>query len=136
VGTPHSRKRLGHPFPPLPGAVPDVLFEPNGRLLIPYVSNAYESPTDVRTWERFACQAAGRDRTYVSQRFRRRPGQFERRSHGADPRLRLFATVLTLLISAGWVSLISMARKGSDRSRALRTVPIACSISAPMRAEA
>jgi WD40 repeat protein len=58
-----SRKRLGDPFPPYPGAIPEVLFEPNGRLLIPYLSNAYEWPTDVDTWERFACRVAGRDLT-------------------------------------------------------------------------
>ncbi len=58
-----SRKRLGNPIPPLPGAIPDVVFEPNGRLLIPYVSNAYEWPTDLGTWEHFACRVAGRDLT-------------------------------------------------------------------------
>ena len=58
-----SRKRLGTPIPPLPGAIPDVGFEPNGRLLIPYLSNAYEWPTDLNTWERFACRVAGRDLT-------------------------------------------------------------------------
>ena len=30
-----SLKRVGNPFPPHPGAVPDVLFEPSGRLLVP-----------------------------------------------------------------------------------------------------
>ena len=58
-----SRKRLGNPFPPLPGAIPDLVFEPSGRVLFPYVSNAYEWPTDVGTWERFACRVAGRDLT-------------------------------------------------------------------------
>ena len=58
-----ARKRLGNPFPPVPGAVPAVEFEPNGRLLIAYLSNAFEWPTNVRTWERFACRAAGRDLT-------------------------------------------------------------------------
>ena len=46
-----------------PGAVPDVLFEPSGRLLLPYLSNAEEWPTDLPTWERFACRVAGRDLT-------------------------------------------------------------------------
>ena len=58
-----SRKRLGDPFPPYPGSVPAVVFEPNGRLLIIPLANAYEWPTDVRTWERFACRVAGRDLT-------------------------------------------------------------------------
>ena len=58
-----SRKRLGNPFPPYPGAIPSVVFEPNGRLLISPLSNAFEWPTDVPTWERFACRAAGRDLT-------------------------------------------------------------------------
>jgi WD40 repeat protein len=56
-----SRKRLGNPLPPLPGAVPGVVFEPSGRLLVGYVSNAYQWPTDVGTWEQFACQVAGRN---------------------------------------------------------------------------
>jgi WD40 repeat protein/class 3 adenylate cyclase/tRNA A-37 threonylcarbamoyl transferase component Bud32 len=58
-----SRKRVGNPFPPSPGAIPDLAFEANGRLLIVGVSNAVEWPTDVRTWERFACDTAGRDLT-------------------------------------------------------------------------
>ena len=58
-----SLKRVGNPFPPHPGAVPDVLFEPSGRLLLPYLSNAEEWPTDLPTWERFACRVAGRDLT-------------------------------------------------------------------------
>jgi hypothetical protein len=45
----------------MPGAIPSVAFEPNGRLLMTYVANAFEWPTDVRTWERFACQVAGRE---------------------------------------------------------------------------
>jgi WD40 repeat protein len=58
-----SRKRLGDAFGPFRGTVPAVSFEPNGRLLIDLLSNAVEWPTDVRTWERFACRAAGRDLT-------------------------------------------------------------------------
>jgi WD40 repeat protein len=58
-----SRTRLGDPFPRLPGAVPSVVVEPNGRLLLTYLSNAYEWPTNLGTWERFACQVAGRDLT-------------------------------------------------------------------------
>ena len=58
-----SLKRLGTPFPPYPGAIPGVIFEPNGRLLIIPLANAFEWPTDVATWERFACRVAGRDLT-------------------------------------------------------------------------
>lgn len=60
-----SRKRLGNPFGPYPGTIPATLFEPNGRLLIVLLENAIEWPTDVRTWERFACQAAGRNLTHA-----------------------------------------------------------------------
>jgi WD40 repeat protein len=58
-----SRKRVGNPFPPSPGTIPELAFEANGRLLIGGLSNAVEWPTDVRNWERFACDAAGRDLT-------------------------------------------------------------------------
>ena len=58
-----SLKRVGNPFPPRPGALPSVLFEPSGRLLLPYLSYAYEWPTDLPTWQRFACRVAGRDLT-------------------------------------------------------------------------
>ena len=58
-----SHQRLGDPFPPYPGSVPAVVFEPNGRLLIIPLANAFEWPTDVRAWERFACQVAGRNLT-------------------------------------------------------------------------
>jgi hypothetical protein len=43
--------------------VPDALIEPNGRMLINYLSDAREWPTDVRAWTRFACRVAGRDLT-------------------------------------------------------------------------
>jgi WD40 repeat protein/class 3 adenylate cyclase/tRNA A-37 threonylcarbamoyl transferase component Bud32 len=56
-----TRSRLGNAFGPYTGTVPAVLFERNGQLLINLLSSAIEWPTDVRTWERFACQAAGRD---------------------------------------------------------------------------
>ena len=39
------------------------MFEPDGRLLIVLLESAVQSPTDVQTWERFACQAAERDLT-------------------------------------------------------------------------
>ena len=58
-----SRTRLGDPFGPAPGVIPDLLFEPNGRLLVGGVSNAVQWPIDVRTWERFACRVAGRQLT-------------------------------------------------------------------------
>ena len=58
-----SRTRVGDPFPSGPGILPSPLFEPNGRLLLVGVSNAVEWPTDVRTWERFACHVAGRQLT-------------------------------------------------------------------------
>jgi WD40 repeat protein len=58
-----SRMRLGNAFGPYPGTVPAAMFEPNGHLLINLLSNAIELPTDVNTWERFACRVAGRDLT-------------------------------------------------------------------------
>jgi WD40 repeat protein len=59
-----SRKRLGNPFGPYPGFIPSTIFEPSGRLLIGGAAeSAVEWPIDVRTWERFACRAAGRDLT-------------------------------------------------------------------------
>jgi WD40 repeat protein len=56
-----TRKRLGNAFGPIRGTIPGALFEPNGRLLISVLSNAIEWPMDTGTWERFACQVAGRD---------------------------------------------------------------------------
>jgi WD40 repeat protein len=58
-----SRKRLGNQFPPYPGAIPALVFEPNDRLLMIPLSNAFEWPTDVKSWKRFACRVAGRDLT-------------------------------------------------------------------------
>jgi WD40 repeat protein/class 3 adenylate cyclase/tRNA A-37 threonylcarbamoyl transferase component Bud32 len=58
-----ARQRIGNPVPPMAGAAPDVIFEPNGQLLLPYLANALQWPTDVRTWERFACGVVGRDIT-------------------------------------------------------------------------
>jgi len=58
-----SRSRLGDAFGPYQGTVPAVAFEPDGRVLIDLLSNAVQWPTDVRTWERFACRAAGRGLT-------------------------------------------------------------------------
>ncbi|MGZ4191194.1 MAG: nSTAND1 domain-containing NTPase [Solirubrobacteraceae bacterium] len=58
-----TRKILGTPFGPYPGIIPPVLFEPDGRLLVILLQRAVQWPMDVATWERFACQAAGRDLT-------------------------------------------------------------------------
>jgi WD40 repeat protein len=58
-----TRKQLGDSFPERPAAVPLSAFEPNGRLLIDYLSDASEWPTDTSSWMRFACQVAGRDLT-------------------------------------------------------------------------
>jgi WD40 repeat protein/class 3 adenylate cyclase/tRNA A-37 threonylcarbamoyl transferase component Bud32/energy-coupling factor transporter ATP-binding protein EcfA2 len=55
-----SRSRLGDPFGPYPGEPPFALFEPDGRLFIMALTNAIQWPMDVNTWERFACQVAGR----------------------------------------------------------------------------
>lgn len=58
-----ARERVGDQFGPYVGTVPNVLFEPNGRLLIGLLSNAIEWPMNVHTWERFACNVAGRNLT-------------------------------------------------------------------------
>jgi WD40 repeat protein len=58
-----SRKRLGNSFPIVRGAAPAPLFEANGDLFIDYLSDAAQWATDLQTWERFACQVAGRDLT-------------------------------------------------------------------------
>jgi WD40 repeat protein len=58
-----SGTRIGDTFGPYTGTTPFALFEPNGRLLIDLQSNAIQWPMDVNAWERFACQAAGRDLT-------------------------------------------------------------------------
>ncbi|HEY6526617.1 MAG TPA: protein kinase, partial [Solirubrobacteraceae bacterium] len=58
-----TRKMLGSPWGPYPDIVPRVLFDRNGRLLIIQPEKTEEWPMDVRTWERFACQVAGRNLT-------------------------------------------------------------------------
>jgi WD40 repeat protein len=63
-----SRTRLGDVFGPYQGKVPTVQFEPDGRLLINIASNAIEWPMDVGSWERFACQVAGRNLTRAEWR--------------------------------------------------------------------
>jgi len=54
-----SGTRVGNPFGPYTGAGADVLFEPNGRLLIELDTSAIEWPMNVNTWEQFACRVAG-----------------------------------------------------------------------------
>ena len=63
-----ARLALGHPFGPYPGVIPTTLFASDGRLLVILLSSAYVWPTDVATWERFACAAAGRQLTPVEWR--------------------------------------------------------------------
>lgn len=58
-----SRKPLGNAFPNEQAAITVPTFEPNGDLFINYLSSGEEWPMDLRTWERFACQVAGRDLT-------------------------------------------------------------------------
>ena len=59
----HSRTQVGSSFPSRPNIITVPLFEPNGRLLIEYLADAAQWPMDVGSWERFACQVAGRDLT-------------------------------------------------------------------------
>jgi hypothetical protein len=58
-----SRTQLGSSFPERPNTITAPVFEPDGRLLIDYNADAAQWPTDVDSWERFACQVAGRDLT-------------------------------------------------------------------------
>ena len=58
-----SRTQIGGSFPERPSIITEPVFEPNGKLLIQYNSDAAEWPMDVGSWERFACQVAGRDIT-------------------------------------------------------------------------
>jgi WD40 repeat protein len=63
-----SHRQVGDTFPEQVGAAPAVLFEPDGRLLIYYDSNAAQWPSSARAWERFGCQVAGRDLTRAEWR--------------------------------------------------------------------
>ena len=56
-----TRKRLANTFPVDQASVPVARFTPAGDLLIENTVGASLWPTDLRTWERFACQVAGRD---------------------------------------------------------------------------
>ena len=58
-----SATRLGNPFGPYTGTGADVLFEPNGRLLIELQTSAIEWPMNVNAWKQFACRVAGRNLT-------------------------------------------------------------------------
>jgi WD40 repeat protein len=58
-----SRTQIGGSFPERPNTITAPVFEPNGKLLIQYNSDAAQWPTDVGSWERFACQVAGRTLT-------------------------------------------------------------------------
>ena len=58
-----SHQQLGSSFPERPSTITVPVFEPNGRLLIDYDADAAQWPMDVSSWERFACQVAGRDMT-------------------------------------------------------------------------
>jgi len=58
-----SRTQIGGSFPARPSTITQPVFEPNGKLLIQYNSDAAQWPMDVGSWERFACQVAGRDLT-------------------------------------------------------------------------
>jgi WD40 repeat protein len=55
-----THERIGDHFPEVPGLVPQVAFEPNGRLLITELGSASEWPVDRPTLQRFACRVAGR----------------------------------------------------------------------------
>jgi WD40 repeat protein/class 3 adenylate cyclase len=56
-------QRLGTSFPVLPGTITVPLFNPNGDLVIDYSPSVADWPTDLGSWERYACQVAGRDMT-------------------------------------------------------------------------
>jgi WD40 repeat protein len=56
-------QRLGTSFPVLPGTITQPLFTPKDELLILYSGVAADWPTDEGSWERYACQVAGRDMT-------------------------------------------------------------------------
>jgi WD40 repeat protein len=58
-----SRAQIGGSFPERPNTFTSPMFEPNGQLLIEYNADAAQWPTNVASWERFACQVAGRDLT-------------------------------------------------------------------------
>ncbi len=58
-----THSRVGNPFGPYRGTVPAAFFTPDGHLMIGLEGTAILWPMDAQTWERFACQVAGRDLT-------------------------------------------------------------------------
>ena len=58
-----THRRVGNPFGPYRGTVPAASFAPDGHLMIGLEGSAILWPMDAQTWERFACQVAGRDLT-------------------------------------------------------------------------
>jgi WD40 repeat protein len=63
-----SGRQVGSSFPSRPNVITVPVFEPDGRLLIEYLSDAAEWPLDLASWERFACRVAGRDLTRAEWR--------------------------------------------------------------------
>jgi WD40 repeat protein/class 3 adenylate cyclase len=63
-----ARKRLGNPFPVEEGSIPVARFAPGGDLVIDNLTDTAQWPTQLRTWERFACRVAGRDLTRAEWR--------------------------------------------------------------------
>jgi WD40 repeat protein len=58
-----TRKRLGNTFPIEQGSIPVARFTPAGDLVIENLVDTAIWPMDLSSWERFACQVAGRDLT-------------------------------------------------------------------------
>ena len=63
-----SRKQVGDSFPSRPLVITVPVFERNGQLLIEYLADAAQWPTNVGAWERYACQVAGRNLTQTEWR--------------------------------------------------------------------
>lgn len=64
-----TRTRVGDRFPGgTGGAIPGVVFAPDGRLLVGQLGNAAIWPGGARAWTRFACRVAGRQLTSVEWR--------------------------------------------------------------------
>ncbi|HEY1712285.1 MAG TPA: protein kinase [Solirubrobacteraceae bacterium] len=58
-----THSRVGDTFGPYLGTIPEVFFAPDGHVVLNLLSSLVEWPMGVGTWERFACQAAGRNLT-------------------------------------------------------------------------
>ena len=63
-----SRTQIGASFPERPDVGTSPVFESNGKLLIEYLADAAQWPTNVSAWEHFACQVAGRNLTRAEWR--------------------------------------------------------------------